>query len=32
VTDGNEPARACVEAKMARDSLLVEMTVIAGLK
>ena len=32
VTEGNEPARACVEAKMARDSILVEMTVIAALK
>ncbi|SHI83483.1 Enamine deaminase RidA, house cleaning of reactive enamine intermediates, YjgF/YER057c/UK114 family [Dethiosulfatibacter aminovorans DSM 17477] len=32
VNEGNEPARACVEAKMARESLLVEMTVIAALK
>jgi enamine deaminase RidA (YjgF/YER057c/UK114 family) len=32
VEEGFEPARACVEAKMARDSILVEMTVIAALK
>lgn len=29
---GFEPARACVEARMARDTLLVEMTVIAAKK
>lgn len=32
VEDGFEPARACVEAKMARDTLLVEMSVIAAKK
>lgn len=32
VEDGHEPARACVEARMARDTLLVEMTVVAALK
>lgn len=32
VQDGFEPARACVEAKMARDTLLVEMSVIAAKK
>lgn len=32
VEDGFEPARACVEAKMARESLLVEMSVIAAVK
>ncbi len=31
VEDGNEPARACVEARMARDFILVEMTVVAAL-
>jgi enamine deaminase RidA (YjgF/YER057c/UK114 family) len=30
VVDGFEPARACVEAKMARDTLLVEMSVTAA--
>ena len=30
VVAGFEPARACVEARMARDTLLVEMTVIAA--
>ncbi len=30
VVDGFEPARACVEARMARDTLLVEMTVTAA--
>lgn len=32
VGDGFEPARACVEAKMARENLLVEMSVIAAKK
>ena len=32
VEEGYEPARACVEAKMAREDLLVEMTVVAALK
>jgi enamine deaminase RidA (YjgF/YER057c/UK114 family) len=31
VTPGEPPARACVEAKMARPELLVEMSVIAAL-
>lgn len=30
--NGYEPARACVEAKMAREQLLVEMSVVAVLK
>jgi len=30
--EGFEPARACVEARMARDTLLVEMSVIAAVK
>ena len=32
VNPGFEPARACVEARMARESLLVEMTVTAAVK
>ena len=32
VVNGNEPARACVEARMARDTLLVEMSVTAARK
>lgn len=32
VEDGFEPARACVEARMARDTLLVEMSVTAAIK
>lgn len=32
VEDGFEPARACVEAKMARDTILVEVSVIAAVK
>ncbi|WFD10160.1 RidA family protein [Tepidibacter hydrothermalis] len=32
VEDGFEPARACVEAKMARESILVEMSVVAAVK
>ncbi|MDR9830214.1 RidA family protein [Vibrio sp. FNV 38] len=30
VAQGEKPARACVEARMARDVLLVEMSVIAA--
>lgn len=32
VVNGCEPARACVEAKMAREQLLVEMSVVAAVK
>ena len=32
VVDGHEPARACVETKMAREQLLVEMSVVAAVK
>ena len=32
IEDGFEPARACVEAKMAREQLLVEMSVVAAIK
>lgn len=32
VNDGNEPARACVEARMARDTLLVEISITAAVK
>jgi len=32
IEDGNEPARACVEARMARESLLVEITIVAAVK
>ena len=32
VVDGHEPARACVEAIMAREQLLVEMSVVAAVK
>jgi enamine deaminase RidA (YjgF/YER057c/UK114 family) len=32
VEDGFEPARACVEAKMAREDILVELTVTAAEK
>jgi len=32
VVDGHQPARACVEARIARPELLVEMTVIAAKK
>ncbi|MET1253948.1 RidA family protein [Aliikangiella maris] len=32
VPEGHAPARACVEAKMARDSLLVEVSIIAAEK
>ncbi|WP_027634007.1 RidA family protein [Clostridium hydrogeniformans] len=32
VEKGFEPARACVEAKMAREEILVEMSVIAAVK
>ena len=30
--DGHEPARACVEAKMARECILVEISVVAATK
>jgi len=32
VSQGNQPARACVEARMARPELLVEMSVVAAKK
>lgn len=32
IEDGSEPARACVEARMARESLLVEITIVAAVK
>ncbi|WP_421920817.1 RidA family protein [Marinifilum sp.] len=32
VVDGYQPARACVEARMARPELLVEMSVVAAKK
>lgn len=32
VEEGFEPARACVEAKMARESILVELSVVAAIK
>ena len=32
VPQGHAPARACVQAKMARDALLVEISVVAALK
>lgn len=32
VEEGYEPARACVEAKMAREDILVELSVVAALK
>lgn len=32
VDEGHEPARACVEAKLARDYILVELSVIAAKK
>ena len=32
VPEGYAPARACVEAKMARDALLVEISVVSALK
>lgn len=32
VEKGHEPARACVEAKLARECLLVEMSVVAATK
>lgn len=32
VEDGFEPARACVEARMARDTILVEMSITAATK
>jgi len=32
VVEGHQPARACVEARMARPELLVEMSVVAAKK
>lgn len=32
VVDGFEPARACVEAKMARENIYVELSVVAAVK
>lgn len=32
IENGFEPARACVEAKMAREDILVEVSVIAAVK
>ena len=32
VEEGHEPARACVEARLAREHLLVEMSVVAAEK
>lgn len=32
VTEGHEPARACVEAKLADESILVEISIIAAIK
>lgn len=32
VEDGFEPARACVEARLARETLMVEFSVIAAVK
>ena len=32
VNDGHEPARCCVEAKMAADCILVEIYIIAAVK
>lgn len=32
VENGFEPARACVEAKMARENILIELSVIAAVK
>jgi len=32
VDEGHEPARACVEAKLARDYILVELSVVAAKK
>lgn len=32
VSEGNTPARACVEAKLARDDLKVEIAVIAAIE
>ena len=32
VNDGHEPARCCVEAKMAADCILVEISIIAAVK
>jgi enamine deaminase RidA (YjgF/YER057c/UK114 family) len=32
ITKGREPARACVEAKLADESILVEISIIAAVK
>jgi enamine deaminase RidA (YjgF/YER057c/UK114 family) len=32
VEDGHEPARACVEARMAREHILVELSVVAAIE
>ena len=32
VVEGHAPARACVEARMARQELLVEISVVAAVK
>jgi enamine deaminase RidA (YjgF/YER057c/UK114 family) len=32
VPEGHAPARACVEAKMAREALLVEVSIVAAVK
>ena len=32
IQDGFEPARTCVEAKLANENLLVEITVVAAVK
>ena len=32
VENGNEPARACVEANMARENLVVEISIVAAKK
>ena len=32
VPDGHAPARACVEAHMARSALLVEISVVAAIR
>lgn len=32
VEEGNAPARACVEARMAREILLVEISIVAAVK
>jgi len=32
VVEGHEPARACVEAKLADESILVEISIIAAVR